>query len=104
MSSGTTLSYQLHLLLQYIQIFQGTKIDRLFLTTDGIVLKHSYIATGKRIKIIRGSKYKALFTYYNKIPEKFVRYFLIYVAFCIRAPLPGPLQREHSRQAKSLKG
>lgn len=43
-----------------------------------------------------GFKYKTLFTYYNKISEKFVRYFLIYVAFCFKAPLPGPLQRRGS--------
>jgi len=36
-----------------------------------------------------GFKYKTLFTYYNKISEKFVRYFLIYVAFCFKAPFPA---------------
>ena len=46
----------------------------------------------KNLKIIQGFKYKALFTYYNVISDKFVRYFLFYVAFCIKTALPGPLQ------------
>lgn len=43
----------------------------------------------KNFKIIQGFKYKALFTYYNVISDKFVRYFLFYVAFCIKTALPG---------------
>lgn len=91
-SIGKVLSYRINLLLQNIQISQGSKINRLFLTTDGLALKYSYIASSRSIQNIQGSKYKALFTYYNVISDKFVRYFVISVAFCIKTPLPGPLQ------------
>lgn len=41
----------------------------------------------KNFKNIQGSKYKALFTYYNIISDKFVRYFPFSVAFCIKCLL-----------------
>ena len=57
----------------------------------------------KNFKIIQGSKYKALFTYYNVISDKFVRYFVSSVAFCFKTALPGPLLQRRGNKNEDNK-